>query len=134
MGNDRRNYKQESKTNKSSRKPSNHDKNIPDLTRSYKMLTHKGLEMQLVRVPKLLECLMLRGTDAGGTPSSDLSCVEGLQDSLGRCRFPEKSLLTTCLTSGSWSSSRQGPCSEESQCLWTGHKSRRMKDMRSVWF
>lgn len=82
---------------------------------------------QLVRVPRLLECLMLRVGGAAGSgraPSCGLSCVEGLQESRGSCTLPEKTLFTAYLTSGSWRSSTHEAVSEESQCLWTGQDKR----------
>lgn len=77
---------------------------------------------QLVRVPRLLECLMLRVGGAAGSgraPSCGLSCANGLLESRGSCTLPEKTLFTAYLTSGSWSSSTHKAGSEESQCLWT---------------
>lgn len=84
--------------------------------------TYSSLDMQLVRVPRLLECLILRVEVRG--------C--GLQDSLGRSRVPEKSLFTAHLISGSWSGSRKRSCSEESHCLWDRQKQGGKKKSRNV--
>lgn len=77
--------------------------------------THRSLGMQLVRVPRLLECLILRAEATG--------C--GLQDSLGSSGAPEESLFTAYLISGSWGGSRK-ICSEESHCLWKNQNKNRM--------
>lgn len=70
--------------------------------------THSSLEMQLVRVPRLLEGL-IPWAEAPG---------RGLQDSLGSSRVPEKSLFTAHLMAGSWRGSRKMSCSGESHFLW----------------
>lgn len=56
-------------------------------------MTHRPLDMQLVRVPKLLEGLMPAADDLDWS----LVLVEVLQDSLGSCRWPEKRRLTEYL-------------------------------------
>lgn len=78
--------------------------------------------MQLVRVPRLLECLILRVEVRGW----------GLQDSLGRSRVPEKSLFTAYLIPGSWSGSGKRSCSDESHCLWDTQKQEKNKSRQKV--
>lgn len=77
-------------------------------------MTHRPLEMQLVRVPKLLEGLMSAADDLDW----GLALVEGLQDSLGSCRGPETSRFTVYLRVRAWGSSKEESCWEESHCLW----------------
>lgn len=84
--------------------------------------THSSLEMQLVRVPRLRECLILWAEATGW----------GLQDSLGSSRVPEKSLFTAHLISGSWRGSRKTSGSEESHCLWE-KQTRQKKKRKEVW-
>lgn len=69
-------------------------------------MTHRPLDMQLVRVPKLLEGFM-----------PGLVLVEVLQDSLGSSGGPEKSRFTEYLRARSWGSSMEESCSEESHSL-----------------
>lgn len=82
-------------------------------------MTHNTLEMQLVRVSRILKASMVgdEETTVRGS-SSGLSCVELLQDSLGSCRVPETSLFAPHLMSDSGRGSLQASCSEESHCLW----------------
>lgn len=77
-------------------------------------MTHRPLEMQLVRVPKLLEGLMPAADD----PDWGLALMEGLQGSLGSCRWPETSCLTEYLRVRAWGSSMEGSCWDESRWLW----------------
>lgn len=81
--------------------------------------THSSLEVQLVRVPRLLECLILRAEAAGW----------GLQDSLGSSRVPEESLFTPHLISGSGRGSRKMSCSEESHFLWEKRAKKQKKNV-----